>query len=238
MAGVVALAAVASITAHAADPDALWKIVHGRCVPNFAATGNPVPCAEVTADWAVLKDINGATQFLLIPTAKTSGIEDPAILAPGAPSYFAAAWSARHFVEERAGYPLPRDAVALAINAQEARSQQQLHIHVDCIRPEVLTALHGMPVGDHWTKLPQPIEGQTYQAMYVPGDTLTVNPFDLLANTLPGAKQAMGQYTLAAIGDAAGFTLLAGQIGAGRWWTRRRPAGPCLPDRSRRSLGS
>src|SRR5262250_2272312 len=33
--------------ASAADPDALWKIVHGHCVPSESAGKGPAPCAEV-----------------------------------------------------------------------------------------------------------------------------------------------------------------------------------------------
>ena len=67
--------------AHAADPDALWKIVHNRCVPNQAQNHDPKPCAEVTLDVAVLKDLVGVAQYLLIPTAQIAGMESPALLA-------------------------------------------------------------------------------------------------------------------------------------------------------------
>lgn len=213
-AGAVALgclaAACLSVVARAADPDALWKIVGGRCVPH-AQAGDPAPCTEVTADWAVLKDINGATQFLLIPTAQISGIESPAVLAPGAPNYFAAAWQARRYVEARAGHPLPADAVALAINPPGARSQNQLHIHVDCVRPDVRDALHGLAVGDRWAMLPTALAGQRYAAKRVA--TLEDDPFKVLAAELPGAAGSMGQYTLAVLGGGDGFVLLAARIG-------------------------
>ena len=64
----------------AADPDALWKIVNGQCVPDQQDHDNPKPCAMVALQdgiergYAVLKDLNGATQFLVIPTARISGI--------------------------------------------------------------------------------------------------------------------------------------------------------------------
>ena len=209
---VAGLGVIASV-ARAADPDALWKIVHGRCVPN-AESGGPAPCAEVTAEWAVLKDINGATQFLLIPTERVTGIESPAILAPTAPNYFAGAWEARHYVSERAGHLLPREDFALAINPPSARSQEQLHIHIDCIRPDIRDALHGVAVGDHWAMLPDALAGQRYSAMRIDQQQLSVNPFQLLAQDMPGARGAMGQYTLVLAGTPAGFILLAGHVGA------------------------
>jgi CDP-diacylglycerol pyrophosphatase len=72
--------------ARAADPSALWKIVNGKCVPHEQAADDPSPCAAVDVaggvdkGFAVLKDMNGVAQFLLIPTARIGGIEDPAIL--------------------------------------------------------------------------------------------------------------------------------------------------------------
>jgi CDP-diacylglycerol pyrophosphatase len=89
----MAVLAVASCTPTAtADPDALWTIVSGQCVPDQLTTGAPAPCALVDLDggesrgYAVLKDLVGATQFLLIPTGRIAGIESPQVLAPDAPN--------------------------------------------------------------------------------------------------------------------------------------------------------
>ena len=78
-----------------ADPDALWKVVHDRCVPDQERNGDPAPCALVdlregdAKGYVVLRDLVGATQYLLIPTARVSGIESALLLAPEAPNYFA-----------------------------------------------------------------------------------------------------------------------------------------------------
>src|SRR5579862_7767600 len=129
------LALLASATASRADPDALWKIISEKCLPNEREYGQPAPCALVDIDqgvdkgYVVLKDIVGDTQYLVMPTAKITGIEDPAVLAPGATNYFAAAWSARHYTVDVAKAALPRDGLSLAINSQYGRTQNQLHIH-------------------------------------------------------------------------------------------------------------
>ena len=91
--------------------------------------------------YAVLKDANGPTQYLLLPTARIVGIESPALQAPDAINYFAAAWDARRFVEEALGHDLPGDRVGLAVNSVLARTQNQLHIHIDCIRADVRATL-------------------------------------------------------------------------------------------------
>src|ERR1051325_9340828 len=132
-----------SVAARAFDPNALWKIVSGQCVPNQLAHGDPKPCVEVDLKdgaehgYAVLKDLHGATQYLLIPTQRIVGIESPELLAPNAANYFADAWNARGFVEKALGHALPIDALGLAVNSKLARTQNQLHVHIDCVRPDV-----------------------------------------------------------------------------------------------------
>ena len=95
----IALLVLLAAPCSAADPNALWQIVGGQCVPDEQQHHSPEPCAAVdlAGGYAVLKDIVGDTQFLLIPTTRVTGIESPEILAPGAPNYFAAAWRARRF---------------------------------------------------------------------------------------------------------------------------------------------
>ncbi len=203
----------------AAGADALWRIVGGQCVPDQQQNHVPKPCAQVdlAGGYAVLKDIAGDTQFLLIPTTRVSGIESPEILAPDAPNYWQAAWQARHFVDERAHRRLPRDAIGLAINAASGRTQNQLHIHIDCVRLDVRAALreHAAAIGTAWSKFPLKLAGHDYLAMrLVQPDLGGTNPFALLADGVPGARADMAHQTLIVIGASSqgkdGFVLLAG----------------------------
>jgi CDP-diacylglycerol pyrophosphatase len=91
---------------------------------------------------------------------------------------------------------LPRDWVSLAINSALARTQNQLHIHIDCLRADVheALALHAADIGTTWTPFPVLLAGHPYSAIAVAADDLdAVNPFDLLADDPPGARAAMGQ---------------------------------------------
>ena len=65
--------------AQAANPDALWHIVHDFCEPAAQGANVPQKCIDVESanGFAVLKDINGVAQYLLIPTARVTGIESP-----------------------------------------------------------------------------------------------------------------------------------------------------------------
>jgi len=216
------VALCAQVITAKADPNALWNIVHGQCVPDQQQHGDPKPCAvvdlkrSVAGGYGVLKDISGATQFLLIPAEQISGIESAALLAPRAANYFADAWQSRRLVEKAVGHAMPRDTLSLAINSELARSQNQLHIHIDCVRADVRDALRRerFDIGHHWKPLPVLLAGHRYRAMRVIGTTLVEhNPFKLLAWGVPGARTDMGRHTLVVVGmqfahRVAGFVIL------------------------------
>ena len=206
-----------------ADPSALWRIVHGACVPHVEAGEGPKPCERVdlgegeAEGVAILKDLNGVAQMLAIPTRRISGIEDPQMLAPDAPPVFAAAWKAKALVEGRlGGRPLPREAVALTINSKWSRSQDQLHVHVDCVAKSVVDALadYRPALDGRWRAMTVPLHGRVYFARRLDSAALDdAAPVRLLADGLEGAKADMGAYSLAAVGATfdgkPGFILLA-----------------------------
>ena len=205
---------LAAPAARASDPSALWHIVHDRCVPDQRDHGQPQPCEQVSlaGGWAVLKDRRGVAQYLLIPTARVSGIEDPAVLAPDAPDYFAAAWAARDDVAARLGYPVPRDGLSLAINSPTGRSPDQLHIHIYCLRPDVRAALRADRdrIGGAWAPLPGGLLGHSYLARRIDGaDLAGASPFRLLAAAPQVGAGGIGAWTLVVAGVPDGFVLLA-----------------------------
>jgi CDP-diacylglycerol pyrophosphatase len=216
------LIALAARPAQAADPNALWNIIHDKCVPHQQASGDPSPCTLVDLDpglehgYVVLKDIVGKTQFLVMPTARISGIESPEILAPDAANYWQYAWQARSFMIARAGVDVPRDDISLAINSRYGRSQNQLHIHVDCIRADVHAALaaHAAEIGALWAPFPEKLAGHSYMAMRLDhADLKDLTPFRLVAQGIAGAEADMGSQTLVVVGatlpgDQPGFFLL------------------------------
>jgi len=209
--------------AEASDADALWKLLHNHCVRNFVTSGSPAPCAEVDlppdspSGWVVLKDRDGATQYLVMPTQKITGIEDAAILAPGEPNFFAAAWAARKYFLAKIGHALPRSSISLAINSPYGRTQNQLHIHIDCVRADVAAALAPkLPqIGAAWASLP--LAGHAYRARRLDGADLSDNPFRLLADD-PGVGPAgIGRHTLVVVAETFpdgrdGFVLLDDQV--------------------------
>ena len=222
LAALVVCAAFAT-PGHAADPDALWKIISEKCLPNEQQHGQPGPCAVVdqkngvAKGYVVLKDREGDTQYLVMPTAKITGIEDPQVIAPGAANYFADAWLQRHYTVDAAKAALPRDVLSLAVNSTSGRSQNQLHIHIDCVRADVRDTVQRQlaSIGDKWAPLAEPLAAHPYMAMRVVGEDLgNNNPFTLLADS--GARASMGSHTLVVLGvtlpgGQPGFVILADQ---------------------------
>jgi CDP-diacylglycerol pyrophosphatase len=209
LAGLISAAAVLAGPAvvRAADPDVLWKLVHGQCAPNQAASLNPAPCAYVFLGsphefgFAVLKDRSGQTQHLLIPTDKLTGIEDARLQRPGSETYLAHAWAFRALDFARLGHGLPDRDMSLAVNSEYGRSQNQLHIHIDCVRQDVRDALarDQASIGPAWTPMSEPLAGHLYQAMAIPAaDLERTNLFRRLARIIPTGT--MGRETLVVIG--------------------------------------
>lgn len=204
-----------------ANGQVLWGIVNGKCVPDQQENGKPDPCAEVAIGggvdngYAVLKDRVGASQFLVMPTRLITGIEDPQLLAPGATNYFDPAWRARGLVDQRLGTTLTRDDVSIAVNSIYGRSQDLLHLHVDCLRADVRDALHRRlaAVGRRWST-PIALAGRGYYALRIDGDdSVPIDPFAALADGLKVPPTEMGAWTLvlagASFADGPGFVLLA-----------------------------
>jgi CDP-diacylglycerol pyrophosphatase len=212
-----ALASLAPIASVAGGEGALWRVVHDLCLADARLSGHPAPCSKVDQDrgYAVLKDLEYPTHFILVPTARVTGIEDPKLLTPDSPNYWALSWENRHLLERRIGRPLPREAIGLAVNSVYGRSQDQLHVHIDCVRPDVARSLAAERdrIGPQWRRLDANLAGRHYLVRWMPEQDLAANdPFKLLAE-MPSARAEMGRQALALIGAVSatgrpGFLLL------------------------------
>lgn len=194
--------------AHAANPDALWHIVHDFCVPASQGANVPQKCIDVESNngFAVLKDINGPEQYLLIPTVRIGGIESPDLLTPASPNYWRDAWQATHFVDAKLGHDLPRDVLSLAINSTSGRTQNQLHIHIDCLSADVVKTLREQSpkIGTTWTTLPVLLRGHAYRIRRIDDSDLSVtDPFKLIASDVAARGELMADQTLLLTGTIA-----------------------------------
>jgi CDP-diacylglycerol pyrophosphatase len=140
----------------------LYRIVH-ECldpnIPNYCSGACPSPLAGVcardlsckqitrlvaqTSDYAVIQDIKTCgcpaefVHALAIPKAKVTGIEDPRRPA----GIWAFAWEAGRTLVPKGG----EAELALAINPPNARSQDQLHIHIARLSADARSRLAALP---------------------------------------------------------------------------------------------
>lgn len=217
-------AALFAGTAACANRDALREIVQDQCLPHWREQHSAAPCMEVHLDdavdsgYAVLADRKGGAHFLLIPTKTISGIESPALEAVGTPSYFQAAWHAHERLDGVIGRPVPPRLVGLAVNPLHARGQDQLHIHIECLRPDVYETLarQAAHLSSSWS--PVTLGGASYWARTISVSLDADDPFKLLAAQPPEAGRGMNDYTLVVTGTPTGdggFVMLASSSAAG-----------------------
>jgi len=182
------------------NSDALWQIVSEKCEPNQRTSGTPAPCQRVDLEngYALLKDLNGPLQYLLIPLAKITGMESPALLDPVTPNFFAFAWQSRTQLAIHRGLPIADSALSLAINAEYGRTQNQLHIHISCLRPDVRHTLDRLApaLSSRWQT--EKLRQHTYllRTLTLP-ELSRQSLFIRIADEIPNARGEMGKYGVA-----------------------------------------
>jgi CDP-diacylglycerol pyrophosphatase len=192
-----------------AGPDAYRQIVQTQCVVNWTQHHNPAPCAKVfladpnseSTGYALLADPDGGAHYLLIPTQTMTGADNTELLDPNLPNYFAEAWHSRDLLSTFVGHPIPGTDVGLAVGTAATRTQHQFHIHIECLRPEVVEALKGAAdkVTDRWS--PVTVAGLPFQAMRLSVQALELsNPFELVATLSPDAGHHLASYTVVVAG--------------------------------------
>jgi CDP-diacylglycerol pyrophosphatase len=204
-----------------AGRDALRQVVQNQCLQNWRQHHDPAPCERVwlsspqpdSPGYAVLEDRKGGAHYLLIPLQTMSGTESGELLDPDLPNYFAEAWNARDLLDAYVGHAVPRTEVGLALNTARARDQDQFHIHIECLRPEVYEVLRAdaAQITSKWS--PVTVIGSTYQAMRIADPSLeATRPFGLVAQLSPDARHHLENYTVLITGmqypEGAGFIIL------------------------------
>lgn len=176
------------------NADALWNIVSQQCVAGLEKKHDASPCVLVNQQdgYVVLKDRNGPLQFLLLPVAKLSGIESDKLQSPATPNYMAEAWRARHIMEEQRGEKIDDRIYSLAVNSRWGRTQNQLHVHISCLRPDIREHLDALDrsLNDKWQV--RQLAGHTYFIRAITRDEFKrTSPFIRVAAELPDARNHM-----------------------------------------------
>lgn len=182
------------------NSDALWQIISQQCIPGQQQRNDPSPCQRVdlAQGYVTLKDRNGPLQYLLMPAARISGIESPMLRDPATPNFFALAWQQRRLLTMRHGAAVPDSAVSLTINSEYGRTQNQLHIHISCLRPEVRQQLDRLAPQLNARWQPERLDQHRWLIRTLTPDELEQqSSFIRLMQEVPQAQQQMGKYGLA-----------------------------------------
>jgi len=200
------------------NQDALWQIVSQQCVPNQQQNSAPAPCIKVdlTEHYVLFKDNKGPYHDLLMPTAKVIGIESPLLQTEQVPPYFSQAWNNRYHISSELVKPPADQWISLAVNSKYGRSQNQLHIHVACLRQDVYKTLseQAQDIDQNWRPLVEKLVGHQYLARKLTGtDLIREDPFRLLKKYVVAQGDNIGNYGLAlALSPQGEFILLANRL--------------------------
>ncbi|MER9669205.1 CDP-diacylglycerol diphosphatase [Mesorhizobium sp. M0203] len=201
-------AAVTDVGSASAHRNALWQVVQ-TCALAAAHLGSAFPCEEVilprqgVPGSALIKSPRYRTEFLLTPLTAVAGLESPSVRWQGSSQLWNRAWKARSKVSASLGRHLPRTAIAMAVNSRTERSQDQFHIHIDCVAVSVekKLVLKGPKVEGPWQLLPLALMGKRYWIKAVDKPDLeTTNVVGIIASGLPQARRAMHHVNVVVVG--------------------------------------
>lgn len=168
--------------------DSLWKHVQERCLmPERVLHAD---CAVVDRERGLVlyKDAIGPSHYLVIPDHKVTGVDDPALWDDDKTrNQWAFGWEARDIVSKAIGKRVPDNLVGLAVNSRASRSQDQLHIHLDCISEAARAFVAGNAgkASEGWGEFR--FQGKPVRAVLIPSpdNTLRFNAFDAVRTSLP-----------------------------------------------------
>lgn len=163
----------------------LWATLQ-FCILAKMTSGLTFPCLSVELSeqnrpgTAVLRAPGRRTHIVVMPTDDVPGVEAPELRGSAGVTYWQAALAARSLVTDSLKGRIQIDDVGVAVNSVGGRSQDQLHIHVDCVRPSVGKALKqfGPAVSSEWSLFPIALRGSKFYAKRVSDDQMAnLNPF-------------------------------------------------------------
>lgn len=216
-----------------ARSDALWGVVDKLCMTNYQQTKSPAPCQQIympegqVHGFSVIQNPRYPYHFVLVPTAKMAGIESPELSASGRTDYFGYAWLMRRLLAWQYGASVPDDKLGLAINSAYGRSQNQLHIHLTCLREDVRRQLLAERpyIDEEWRLLPDKLLRQTWYARRVMQPTVMgIDPIHSVASYFHLTPEQLAEWGVAVIptlyGTQKGFIMLTTRRG----WDRNNRA--------------
>ena len=178
------------------------------CKLDARLSGKAWPCLALdqTRGFALVPDLVHPTQVLLTPIVHLAGMESPELLSSPTPNYWAQAWASRGWMNHRVHSLSTWSGVGMAVNSRAGRTQDQLHIHIDCLRQSMRDVLDAklQRVTESWSDFPaRLVSGHVYRARWLARDMLgRTDPFRLTAAD-PQVRGRLAGWTLDA-GPGAG----------------------------------
>jgi CDP-diacylglycerol pyrophosphatase len=181
-------------------PNTLWSLA--QCCSKDVKSNPSCILFDSKDDYVIIKDNDPKkpVAYLLIPSKKVTGIEDPAIFNPP----FVDMWENAAYRAEK--YPgKPTVQTGMAINSISGRDQNQLHIHISCISPAVKSVLESkdkqIPIYPAQpVNLQLPPNNNTYEAVKLTGLTGANSPYNVI-QSFTGVKGNMGKQSIAVVGS-------------------------------------
>ncbi|WP_282499120.1 CDP-diacylglycerol diphosphatase (plasmid) [Pantoea sp. SGAir0180] len=220
------LAGIAFALSGCARQDALWMVTNDVCRVNYAYTGYAAPCQQVylakgeQQGFSVIQNPRYPYHFILVPTLLLSGIESPLLSYTTRTDYFGYAWLMRYRVMAAYGGTVPEDRLGMAVNSAWGRSQNQLHIHLTCLREDVYRQLQAERpyIQDDWHPLPDKLLTHTYYARRVlQPSVMGIYPVASVARDFHLSPPQLAEYGIAVVpatfSGKNGFILLVTRRG-------------------------
>ena len=180
-------------------PDTLWGVA--QCCER-SLTGD-VGCRvyDKKDGYVIIKDnsVRKPQSYLIIPTSRVTGIEDGLVSRPPVVDFWQYGWGQSRTYP---GYPVAD--TGMAINSEQGRTQNQLHIHISCVRPDVKKALEQAPIGFFPAQpitLRLPPHDNLYRATKVTSLAGAQSPF-LVFQADPQVKEDRGRQSIAVVGSS------------------------------------
>ncbi|MFP3019468.1 MAG: CDP-diacylglycerol diphosphatase [Arsenophonus sp.] len=201
------------------NSDKLWKTINQQCIPQFKTGILESPCIKVDEKqrYIIYKDRNGVLHNLLLPLDRISGIESSILQQKKTKNYFLLAWKNRKLFIKSEDKSFNEEFLSLAINSKYGRTQEQLHIHIACLKPEVFQIIKDNEnyITNSWKPLKKKINNHQYIAIKIPFSNIDkISPFNYIKKYAAEQGDRISYYGLAMIlsNQKNEFILLANRI--------------------------
>ena len=179
---------------YASNRDGLWQAVNQHCLQD---SNDQSVCPKRADNYVLVKTNQTPPHFLVVPNTLLSGIEAPAFWTAEPGNYFRAAWLERPYAAAHLAGGVALSRVGIAINSAQHRTQDQLHVHINCVNPQVLAELEQQQgqIGEQWQDLRLNSVGEVYRARRMADNEVPADLFSQLLARYPQLADARGAQT-------------------------------------------